>query len=258
MTPISELEARQKKRVDNILVTQAPPKEVKTPFDNLINKYHLRMDYRAFTEVREMDAKGVRKQRVQPNEYTAVIFTSITAVSNYFRLMKDMGYKVHEDTKYFCLTEAIANNLSKYISIRRRKIFNGTRLIVEMKNAFHKHRAEKFLFPVSNFGAKDVTAVLTSWNIQFQECIMFETVSADIKDLEDVFYDILVFFTPQAIEALYENFPDFSQNETRIAVAGSSTARAAEERGLIVDIRLSTELTSMPQAIEAYMKISNA
>jgi uroporphyrinogen-III synthase len=257
MTPPSTIEARQQKRVDSILISQPAPREGKTAYDTIINKFGIKVDYRAFTEVNEVDARGIRKQKVAINDYPAVIFTSITSVAHYFRLMKEMGFKISEDTRYFCLTEAIANNLSKYINVRRRRVFNGNRHISEMKTAFTRYKAEKFLFPCSNLGAKEIIDYLASINVNFQEVMMFETVSADLKDLEDVFYDILVFFTPQAIESLFENFPTFKQNATRIAVAGNTTAQAAIDRGLIVDIQLTSAVTSMPQALEQYVKISN-
>ena len=46
-------------------------------------------------------------------------------------------------------------------------------------------------------------------------------MSSDLSDLKEVFYDILVFFSPADIKSLYDNFPDFIQNKTRIAGFGA-------------------------------------
>ena len=46
----------------------------------------------------------------------------------------------------------------------------------------------------------------------------YRTVMSDLSDLKDVYYDILAFFSPTGIKSLFKNFPDFKQNDTRIAV----------------------------------------
>ncbi len=87
---------------------------------------------------------------------------------------------------------------------------------------------------------------------------MYRTVSADLSDLKDIKYDILVFFSQLDIKSLFENFPDFEQGPTRIAAFGNSTAQAVEEAGLILDIKAPTpETPSMAMALEAYLKKSN-
>ena len=87
---------------------------------------------------------------------------------------------------------------------------------------------------------------------------MYKTVSSDLSDLSDVTYDVLVFFSPLGIESLYENFPDFKQNETRIAVFGNSTSKAVEERGLTINIKApAPEAPSMTMALEKYLQLSN-
>ena len=54
------------------------------------------------------------------------------------------------------------------------------------------------------------------------------------------------------------NFPDFDQNETRIAVFGSSTQKEALEHGLRVDIMApSPESPSMTMALEKYIAKAN-
>lgn len=87
---------------------------------------------------------------------------------------------------------------------------------------------------------------------------MYNTVSSDLSDLSDVTYDVLVFFSPLCIQSLYDNFPDFKQNDTRIAVFGNTTKKAVEERGLTVNINApAPEIPSMTRALELYLLISN-
>jgi uroporphyrinogen-III synthase len=57
------------------------------------------------------------------------------------------------------------------------------------------------------------------------------------------------------INSLFSNFPDFKQNNTRIATIGPATAAAAREAGLILDIE--APLPSMTNALELYVKKVN-
>jgi uroporphyrinogen-III synthase len=88
--------------------------------------------------------------------------------------------------------------------------------------------------------------------------VMFNTVTSDLSDLEDVTYDVLVFFSPEGIRSLYTNFPDFEQNGTRIAAFGNTTKKAIEEHKLRLDIAVPTEeYRSMPEALDAYVTKAN-
>lgn len=244
-------------KVKTILVTQ--PKPERSPYFQLEEDYDLTIDWRPFIHVDGLTAKDFRKFKVYPEEYSAIIFTSLYAVDHFFRMSEELRYKIPESLKYFCLTESIANYLQKFIVYRKRKVFYGTRHIMDMKNALNKHREkEKFLLPCSNLAAPEVTNYLRENRIKYTEAMMYQTVSSDLSDLRDIFYDVLVFFSPLAIKSLFDNFPDFKQNNTRIAVFGDSTLKAAEDAGLYINIKAPTpEFVSMTMALEAYLKRSN-
>lgn len=257
MSVTAKAESEKYKKVKSILVTQPKP-TLKSPYFDLSQKYGIQVDFREFTHVEPLDAKEVRRQKVNPAEYSSIILNSKNAVDHFFRCCTEMRIKVSEETKYFCLTETIANYLQKFIVYRKRKVFVGTKTIEDLKPYFLKHKEkETFLLPCSNYGAKDVTKFLDSIGAKYKEVVMYQTVSSDLSDLSDVTYDVLVFFTPQAILSLYENFPDFKQNETRIAVSGNQTATAVREKGLTINIQPTTEAPSMPMALENYIKIAN-
>lgn len=257
MSITAKADSETYKRVSSILVTQPAPTQ-KSPYFDLVQKYGLKIDFREFTHVEALDIKEVRRQRVNPAEFSSVILNSKNAVDHFFRCCKEMRVTMSEETKYFCLTEAIANYLQKFIVYRKRKVFVGNKTIEDLKTYFLKHKEkETFLLPCSNYGSKDVTKYLDEIKIQYKEVVMYQTVSSDLSDLSDVTYDVLVFFTPQAILSLYENFPDFKQNETRIAVSGNQTAHAVREKGLAINIQPTSEVPSMTMAIENYIKLAN-
>lgn len=245
------------KAVKTILVSQPQPAQ-KSPFHDLEQRHGVKVDFRSFIHVQGLPAKDFRKQRVRPDEFTSVIFNSKNAVDHFFRLCDEMRVKMSEETKYFCITETIANYLQKFIVYRKRKVFSGVKSIQDMQNVLVKHKdKERFLLPCSTLGAQELANYLREIKLNFQEGMMFETVSSDLSDLSDITYDILVFYSPLDIKSLYENFPDFKQNETRIAVSGTATLRAVEEMGLMVNIKTSPEVTSITMAIENYIKQVN-
>jgi uroporphyrinogen-III synthase len=246
------------KAVKSILISQPTP-QTKSPYYDIEIKYGINIVFREFTQVMPCFAKDVRKQKIKPEEFTSVIFNSKTAIDHYFRVIEEMRIKVDPDTKYFCLTETIANYLQKFILYRKRKVFVGVKSIEDLKPYFNKHKdKETFLLPCSNLGAKDISFYLTENKINFQEVIMYETISSDLSDLSDIKFDILVFFTPQAIDSLFENFPEFQQGDTRIAVFGNNTSQAVISKNLRIDIQAPMpDVPSMPMALEKYVQVAN-
>lgn len=256
MTVKLKAERENFKQVKSILVSQPQPQ--RSPYFEIQEKFGLQIDFRPFVQVEGLTEKEFRKFRIRPDEFTAVIFTSRNAIEHYFRLCEEMRIRVSPDMKYFCKSDSVANYLQKFILFRKRKVFAGNKSLEDIGSYFVKHSKEKFLLPCSNLGSQDVVKYLESKNIKFQEAQMFRSVSADLSDLRDVFYDVLVFFSPVDIQSLFDNFPDFKQNETRIAVFGDLTKAAAEERGLKVNIFAPTpENPSMSMALDSYLQISN-
>lgn len=255
---MSQAERANYKKVRSILISLPKPVQ-KSPYQELEQRYGLQIDFREFTRVDAVSVKEVRRQKINPAEFTSVILPSKNSVDHFFRTCTEMRVKMSEETKYFCVTESIANYLQKFIVYRKRKVFYPAKELSEMKSAFLKHKEkETFLLPISNLGAKDVTTFLHEIGINYQEAMMYAAVSSDLSDLKDIFYDVLAFFSPLAIKSLWDNFPDFKQNDTRIAVFGPNTHQAAVESGLVVNISApSPEAPSMPRALEKYIQLSN-
>jgi uroporphyrinogen-III synthase len=257
MATTGQVQEESYKPVKTILVSQ--PKPERSPYYELEKKYGLQIDWRPFIHVEGIPSRDFRKNRVRPDEYQSIILNSKNSVDHFFRICEEMRIKMSPDTKYFCLTEAIANYLQKFIIYRKRKVFVGRKVIQDLAAYFKKHKNDKFLLPCSNLGAKDVSEYLDQIGVQWQDAMMYQTVSSDLSDLSDVTYDVLVFFSPLGIKSLYDNFPDFKQNETRIAVFGNSTSKAVEDHHLRINIKAPTpEAPSMAMALEQYLQKSNA
>ena len=181
--------------------------------------------------------------------------TSRLAVDHYFRMAKELRFEVPDSMKYFCISESTAYYLQKYVQYRKRKIFHGTIKFDELLVLMKKHKSEKFLLPCSDLLKDSIPNALEAGSFDYSRAVMYRTVCSDLSDLSDVKYDILVFFSPSGIESLFKNFPDFEQGQTRIAVFGPTTAKAAEKAGLRIDIHAPTaKAPSMSMAIDQYIK----
>jgi len=252
------VEERQRK-VKSILVTLPKPENGKSPYLDLAKKYTLKVDFRSFIHVEGVPAKEFRKEKIYLAEFTAVIFTSKNAVDHFFRICEEMRYEITPEMKYFCISETIALYLQKYIQYRKRKIFFGKQNASDLADILKKHHSDKFLYPCSDVAAEETHKFLQDNGYNFRSAVIFRTVYSDLSDLADVFYDIVVFFSPSSIHSMYNNFPNFEQKATRIAAFGSSTHKAVAEHGLILDIAApQKDIPSMIMAIEQYIKIANA
>ena len=245
-------------KVKSILVSQPQPPNDSSPYHELGKRNKIKIDFRSFIQVEGVDARDVRQQKIDFSKFTAVIFTSKNVIDHYFRLAEEMRFQVPDDMKYFCQSEAIAFYLQKYIVYRKRKTYIGEKEIQDLAPLIKKHKDEKFLLPSSDVLKPEVPAFLDEMGINWEKGIVCRTVSSDLSDLEDVKYDILVFFTPSGIKSLFENFPTFVQDNTRIAVFGKHTVQAAKDLGLRIDIEVPTpEIPSMTMALEKYVKEAN-
>jgi uroporphyrinogen-III synthase len=241
-------------KVKTILVSQPEPTTENSPYYELSEKQKVKIDFRSFIHIEEVEAKDVRTQKIELKNYTAVILTSRNAVDNFFRIAEEMRFKVPQDMKYFCLSEAVAFYLQRYIVYRKRKIYIGEKNFCDLMKVIKKHKDEYYLLPATDKLQDSIPKDLNESGVKWDKAILYKTVISDLTDLENVFYDILVFFSPSGIDSLYHNFPDFKQNNTRIAVFGNTTVEAATARGLKCNIIAPTpETPSMTMALEKYI-----
>jgi len=245
-------------KIKTILVSQPEPKIENSPYFDLEEKQKVKIDFRSFIHVEGVTAKEIRLQKVDFSIYSAVILTSRNAVDHFFRIAKEMRFKVPDSMKYFCQSEPVALYLQNYVIYRKRKIYVGKRNFVDLVPLIKKYKNEKFLLPSSDKIKPLIPNTLDEIGVQFKQAVFYKTVISDLSDLANVYYDILVFFSPSGIDSLFHNFPNFKQNDTRIAVFGNTTVKAVENKGLRVDIAAPTaEMPSMTMALNKYIQETN-
>ncbi len=245
-------------KVKSILVSQPKPETEKSPYFDLANNLKVKIDFRPFIHVEGVDAREFRKTKINILDHKAVIFTSRNAVDHFFRICEEMRIPVPDSMKYFCISESTAYYLQKYVVYRKRKIFHGRQSFGDLMDVIKKHSGEKFLLPCSDIHKQDIPNMLEENGIEYSKAVLYRTVCSDLSDLKNVNYDVLVFFSPSGIKSLFQNFPEFEQNSTKIAVFGPTTAKAAEDAQLRIDIAAPMpEAPSMTMALESYIKKAN-
>ena len=241
--------------VKTILVSQPKPESEKSPYFDLAEKYKLKIDFIPFIKIEGVSTREFREQKVELAQHTAVILTSKTAVDHFFRIAEETRFKVPDAMKYFCMSEAVAYYLQKYVVYRKRKIFFGRQNIDDLVDVLKKHKNENFLLPCSDILRERIPETLEQNKFKYSKLVLYRTVASDLSDLENVMYDLLVFFSPSGIESLLKNFPDFKQNKTKIAAFGPTTANAVKKNNLRLDIHAPMpQAPSMTMAIEQFIK----
>jgi uroporphyrinogen-III synthase len=243
-------------KIKKVLVSQPKPATEKSPYFDIAEKFGVEIDFRPFFKVEPLTSKEFRQQKISILDHTAVVFTSRHAINHFFRLCEELRVAIPETMKYFCVTEAIAVYLQKYIVYRKRKIFFGqTGKVEDLAVVIGKHPKEKYLIPVSDIHKEDLISLLEAKKISYTKAVMYRTVSNDFEDNEKFDYDMLVFFSPSGISSLLKNFPNFEQKDIKIGCFGPTTAKAIKDAGLRLDMEAPTpEAPSITAALEMYLK----
>ena len=245
-------------KIKKILVSQPEPQSEKSPYLELAQKHSLKFDFRPFITIEGVAAKEFRQQKVDILEHSAVVFTSKTAIDHFFRICEEMRVTVPESMKYFCITESVALYLQKYIVYRKRKIFYGNNTFQDLMDVILKHKEEKFLVPLSDVHKPEIPKTLDKAKVKYNKVILYKTISSNLTDLGQMSYDLLVFYSPNEIKSLFDNFPTFIQGEIKVAAFGPTTAKAVKDGGLRLDVQAPTpQCPSMTQALDEFIKKHN-
>lgn len=154
-------------------MSQPKPTSEKSPYYDIANKYGVDIVFRPFIKVESVSAKEFRQQKVSILDYTAIVFTSRHAIDHFFHLCEELRVSIPETMKYFCVTESIALYIQKYVQYRKRKVFFGaTGKIEDLIPSMVKHKAERYLVPMSDVHNDEVKTSSTrpSCNIRKSSC----------------------------------------------------------------------------------------
>lgn len=245
-------------KIKKILVSQPKPAGDKSPYFDIEKKYAVEIDFKPLIKVEGLSLQEFRAQRIEVKDFTAIVFTARTAIDHFFRLCEEMRYTVPDTMKYFCVSEKIASYLQKYIQYRKRKVFFPpveTNKVEELLPQIKRHADEKYLVAVADVNKDNFVSVLEENKITCAKAAFYKTVSNDIAEGKPFDYDMVVFFSPEGINSLKKNYPEFEQGEVAIAALGAKTAKAVEEAGWRLDVSAPNPQTpSITAAIDLFLR----
>ena len=241
--------------VKNILISQQQPKTA-SPYTSIAEKFGVNFDFVPFYKNEPLSSREFRAQKINILDHTAIVFSARTTIDAFFQLCEELRVKVPETMKYFCTSEAVANYLQKHIVYRKRKIFFGDgkpESILGLISA--KHKGEKFLIATAGSTGKDaVTKLFETSPYSFETAVFVKPVSQDIKNVNLHNYDVVVFFNPADVKSLYENLPEFKQEDIKFVSYGKSVVTAMNEAGLSIEISApAPEIPSVAKALEVFL-----
>ncbi len=243
-------------KIRKIMVSQPKPELERSPYFELARNFAVEIDFRPFIQIEPIPSRDFRKNRIDILSYGSVILTSKNAVDHYFRMCNEMRIIVPETMKYFCISEATAYYLQKYIQFRKRKIFSSNYSFAELVDIIKKkHKEEKFLLPCAIDSSDEYTELLDKEGIRYVKAPMYKAIYSTLTDINFSEYDLLVLFSSAGVSSLLHSFPQFKQHNMKIAAFGEQTAEAISEAGLNLHIHApQPHAPSMAMALEMYLK----
>jgi uroporphyrinogen-III synthase len=242
-------------KIKKILISQPAPANG-SPYTELISKYKIGIDFIPFFRVEPVQVKEFRLQKINILDHTAIVFSSRTAIDAFFKISEDLRIVIPETMKYFCVSEAIALYLQKYIVYRKRKIFfgNGSNSsVIDIIGA--KHKGENFLLTVTDNVKTDLNKLFTKSKLKHSSAILVNTVPCDLKEVKINTYDMVVFYSPSDIKSLLENYPEFKQENLLFATYGQTTLKALKAAKFTPEVVAPTpEAPSIARALALYFE----
>lgn len=242
--------------IKSILVSQPEPGNTVSPFSEITAKYGVKVDYFPFFTIRPLTAKEFRPQRVNIPDYTAIFFSAKSSIDAFFSICEELRITVPDAQKYFCTTEAIALYLQKHITYRKRKIFFGTGTTDSVINVIGtKHKNETFLIASTDTTKPEVIKAFTKAGLKFGNAVLSKSVYSDLSKVDISSYQMVVFYSPQDVKSLMDNYPDFKQENLLFVTYGPSTAKAVKEAGFDIEVMAPTpQVSSVSKALLLYLE----
>lgn len=240
-------------KISNILVSQPTPAIIeKSPFNDLMQKFKVKVTFNPFIKVEGVSLKGFIAQRVNVLDHTTIIFTTRAMIDNFFRICEEARVVIPDTMKYLCNTETVALYMQKYIVYRKRKISFADGTFSNFMELIIKHKNEKLLLTLADPYKPEVPNAMEKLKLNFSKIILSKTVSADLSHIKMKDYDLLVFYSPNEIATLVSEYG--TEHLPMIATFGEGTTRAALNAGICVNVMAPTPAApSMSKALELFL-----
>ena len=237
-----------------ILITQKLTPSLRCAYARLENDYDAHVTFQGFTEVSFIPEAHFRVYKPLIAAHTAFLFTNRIALDGFFQFLKSCNIILPPTTLFFLTAEKLVNYLSKYVEIKKRKVMHGRGDFESFLDTIIKYKKEKFLFPCSNLKSPLLRKFFKQNKYHYKELPFYSTGFAQVKDLDPAEYDIIVFYSPFAVNSFNKNFPKYGFAKTKIAAFGEQTLKELTKKAWPVSVKAPTqEHASMVSALVDYL-----
>lgn len=245
------------KIIKRVLVSQPKPSATKSPYFQLAEETGVDIQFKQLFSIVPVTAREFRDQKIDILNHTGVVLSSRTVADYFFQLAKELRVELPEDYKYFCSSEVIATYLQKHITVRKRKVFFPEKSgnIPDLTALILKYNKENYFVPTIEGQNDHLLSVLDSNHITYTSGVMSRITYTPFTKEEITGYDLLIFFSPNGVQSLFANVPDYEQGEQLVGCLGEGTLKALKEANIRVDMSVpNKEFTSINAALEHLVK----
>lgn len=244
------------RQISRILVSQPKPQNPKSPYFQIMEERGVVIDFKQFFTIQPVSTRFFRDQKIDILEHSAVVLTSRTMADHFFAILKDLRIELPDDFKYFCSSEIVSLYLQKFITVRKRKIFYPEKSTntPDLASLIKKHHKEFFFIPTTEGYKDELLQVMEEKSIAYTQGILSKVVDTVFDEGEIESYDILLFFSPNGVNSLLKNRPNYQQGEQIIGCLGEGTLRQINDLGLRADIAVpNKDFQSITEALSHYL-----
>lgn len=245
------------KQIKSILVSQPKPSNTKSPYFRLMEETGVDIQFKQLFSIVEISAREFRDQKIEILDHTAVVLSSKTMADHFFNLVKELRIEIPEDYKYFCSSEVIATYLQKHITVRKRKVFFPEKSgnTPDLEALIVKYDKESFFIPGIEGIKERFSEELDSNGITYTSGIVSRLEFTPVSKEEIMSFDMLIFFSPNGVQSLYHNIPDYEQGDQLIGCLGEGTLKALQDANLRVEMAVPNKnFTSINAALDHLVK----
>lgn len=246
--------------IKKILVSQPRPQSDHNPYADISARYGVECDFHPLMTIEGLSAHEFRLQRINPLDYTAVLFNSRLAIDQYFRLAEELRITIPDTMHYYCISEAVGNYLQKYIQYRKRKVFfSENNKFEDLLPAMNRRPSEKYIIVTNENKSEDIIHMFAEHNITITPAVMYRSVPVVWPKDIPFDYDMVVLFTPTGVEAVKRSFPKMKDGDFLFACFGEKTQAALRKMGIEPAIVAPTpQCPSITAAMDKYLEDQDA
>ena len=242
-----------KSTAPRILITNQETLSLRKGYAALTRDYGYEIDFCPLVRTKFIPIHIFRTYKTKIGEYDAIVLTSKMILEAFFRFANECKISFPNNIRYFLGHERLASALQEFVNPHKRRIISGKRQIEDIFPVMHKYKACHFLFPCSQTGNHSIRNFFSKGKFRYAELPLYKHEVGTAVELDQKHYDIIVFFSPVAVNAFHQLYPNYDFQGTQVAAFGERSIQAVKKLKWPLQIIAPLDgIPSMQRALELY------